>query len=56
MFTPTIANELTRTEVGYAGATALLALMLWTLYRQGSGSTALAAPQSSAPSASTIAR
>ncbi len=56
MFTPTIANELTRTEVGYAGATALLALMLWTLYRQGSGSAALAAPQSSAPSATTIAR
>ncbi len=56
MFTPTISNELTRTEVGYAGATGLLALLLWTLYRQGSGSPALAASQSSAPSASTIAR
>jgi O-antigen/teichoic acid export membrane protein len=40
MLTPTIANQLTRTEVGYAGATALLALLLWTLYRQGSGSLA----------------
>ncbi len=40
MLSPAIANELTRTEVGYAGATGLLALLLWTLYRQGSGSLA----------------
>jgi O-antigen/teichoic acid export membrane protein len=58
MLSPTVANELTRTEIGYAGATAVLALLLWTLYRQGSGSLALAAPQAPAPapSESTIAR
>jgi O-antigen/teichoic acid export membrane protein len=31
--TPTIGNEVTRVEVGYGGATALLALLLWLLYR-----------------------
>jgi O-antigen/teichoic acid export membrane protein len=55
MFTPAIANELTRTEIGYAGATGLLALLLWTLYRQGSGSLATSVRQS-APSERTIAR
>ena len=58
MFTPTISNELTRTEVGYAGATGLLALLLWALYRQGSGSLAhgprklAGAPASLAPASS----
>jgi O-antigen/teichoic acid export membrane protein len=56
MLTPAVANELTRTEIGYAGATALLALLLWTLYRQGSGSLAIAVAQSPAPSEPTIAR
>jgi len=32
--THTIANQVTRVEVGYCGATALLALLLWTLYRR----------------------
>ena len=36
MLSPAVSNELTRTEIGYAGATCLLALMLWVLYRQGS--------------------
>ena len=30
---PTIHNEVTRTEVGYCAATALLTLLLWILYR-----------------------
>ena len=55
MLTPTIANQLSRTEIGYAGATAMLALLLWALYRQGSGSLARAARQS-APAERTIAR
>jgi O-antigen/teichoic acid export membrane protein len=32
--THTIASEVTRVEVGYCGATALLALLLWALYRR----------------------
>ena len=36
MLTPAVAEQLLRTEIGYAGATGLLALLLWTLYRQGS--------------------
>jgi hypothetical protein len=35
MFAPAVADELLRTEIGYAGATGLLALMLWALYRRG---------------------
>ncbi len=31
--TPTIGNQITRVEVGYCGATALLAALLWLLYR-----------------------
>jgi O-antigen/teichoic acid export membrane protein len=44
MFTPAISEQLLRTEIGYAGATALLALTLTTLYRRG-------APESSGGSA-----
>jgi O-antigen/teichoic acid export membrane protein len=33
---PTIANEVTRVEVGYCGAAALLTLLLWLLYRSPS--------------------
>ncbi len=55
MLTPAVADQLTRTEIGYAGATALLALLLWTLYRQGSGSLALESPPQPAPSEPTIA-
>ena len=54
MLTPAVANQLTRTETGYAGATALLALLLWSLYRQGSATLALETRQS-APSERTIA-
>jgi O-antigen/teichoic acid export membrane protein len=55
MLTPAVSNQLTRTEIGYAGATALLALLLWGLYRQGSRSLGRGARQS-APTAPTIAR
>ncbi len=55
MLSPAVANQLTRTEIGYAGATCLLALLLWTLYRQGSRPLGRDAAQS-APAASAIAR
>ncbi len=42
MFTPAVSEQLLRTEVGYAGATALLALMLAVLYRSGAPARALA--------------
>jgi O-antigen/teichoic acid export membrane protein len=35
--TPTIAGQVTRVEVGYSGATLLLAGLLWVLYRTGAG-------------------
>jgi O-antigen/teichoic acid export membrane protein len=35
MVAPVIGDELLRTEVGYAGATAFLVLMLWGVYRRG---------------------
>jgi O-antigen/teichoic acid export membrane protein len=36
MVSPVVSDEVWRTEVGYAGATGLLALLLWVLYRRGS--------------------
>jgi hypothetical protein len=30
-----VSDELARTEIGYAGATALLAALLWRVYRRG---------------------
>ncbi len=42
MLAPTVANQLSRTEIGYAGATALLALLLWLLYRRDSASASTA--------------
>jgi len=35
MLTPVVSEQLLRTEIGYAGATALLALALTALYRSG---------------------
>ncbi len=35
MLTPVVSEQVLRTEIGYAGATALLAGALWLLYRQG---------------------
>ena len=35
MLTPIVCEQLLRTEIGYAGATALLALCLAVVYRQG---------------------
>jgi O-antigen/teichoic acid export membrane protein len=55
MLLPTVHNQLARTEIGYAGATALLVLLLWGLYRQGSRSLGRDGAQS-APTAATIAR
>ena len=50
MFSPIVSEELLRTEIGYLGATSLLALMLSIVYRRG-------APVSrSAPTAAAIAR
>jgi O-antigen/teichoic acid export membrane protein len=50
MLMPLVSEELLRTEIGYLGATTLLAVMLGAVYRRGRP-----APQT-APAASTIAR
>jgi O-antigen/teichoic acid export membrane protein len=50
MLTPLVGEELLRTEIGYLGATSLLALMLGAVYRHGTHG-----PQT-APAASTSAR
>ncbi|MGC2373918.1 MAG: hypothetical protein WA484_08605 [Solirubrobacteraceae bacterium] len=50
MLTPLVSEELLRTEIGYLGATSLLALMLGVVYRHGTP-----APQNAA-TASAIAR
>jgi O-antigen/teichoic acid export membrane protein len=50
MLIPLVSEELLRTEIGYLGATSLLALMLGAVYRRGRP-----APQR-APAASAIAR
>jgi O-antigen/teichoic acid export membrane protein len=50
MLTPLISEELLRTEIGYLGATSLLALMLGTVYRRGTPA------RQSAPAASTSSR
>jgi O-antigen/teichoic acid export membrane protein len=50
MLVPAISEELLRTEIGYLGATSLLAVMLGMVYRRGTR-----APQT-APAASAIAR
>ncbi|HMD56984.1 MAG TPA: hypothetical protein VKG82_05885 [Solirubrobacteraceae bacterium] len=44
MFLPAISDQLLRAEVGYAGATALLAVTLIVLYRRGSQAPARATP------------
>lgn len=47
--TDTIANEVTRVEVGYCGAAGLLAAMLWLLYRATAGSRRRARPRAAPP-------
>jgi hypothetical protein len=47
MLVPAVSEQLLRAEIGYAGATALLALALTLLYRQGT---------QAAPTDSAIAR
>ncbi len=54
MLTPLVSEELLRTEIGYLGATGLLALMLAVLYRRGGRN--VPAHTQTAPAASTIAR
>jgi hypothetical protein len=41
MLSPLVSDQLLRCEIGYAGATALLALLLGALYRRGSARPAL---------------
>jgi O-antigen/teichoic acid export membrane protein len=55
MLAPTVADELLRTEIGYAGATALLATMLAALYRRGSRGSSRQAASHSAATAAAIA-
>jgi O-antigen/teichoic acid export membrane protein len=55
MLTPAVGEQVLRAELGYAGATMLLAVLLWTLYRQGSRTAGSGAAQS-APTARAIAR
>jgi O-antigen/teichoic acid export membrane protein len=50
MLTPLVSEELLRTEIGYLGATSLLALMLGIIYRRGTPA------RQSAPAASTSSR
>ena len=50
MLLPLVSEELLRTEIGYLGATSLLALMLGVVYRRGTPA------RQSAPAASAIAR
>ena len=49
MFTPAVGDQLLRAEIGYAGATALLALALTVLYRRGTGRSRRRAAASAAP-------
>jgi O-antigen/teichoic acid export membrane protein len=35
MLVPAVPDELARTEIGYAGATGVLAALLWMVYRRG---------------------
>lgn len=44
MFSPIVEEELLRTEIGYAGSTVLLALMLWLIYRRGTSARLTPAP------------
>ena len=59
MLSGAIGDELARTEVGYAGATALLAALLWGVYRRGlpgRGTRAAPAVAQRAPTESAISR
>jgi O-antigen/teichoic acid export membrane protein len=49
MVSPAVGDELARTEIGYAGATAILAALLWTAYRRG-------LPRAAAPAAGAAAQ
>jgi O-antigen/teichoic acid export membrane protein len=53
MLLPAVSDQVLRTEIGYAGATALLALTLAAVYRRGPGREGPPARGSGAQSAST---
>jgi hypothetical protein len=59
MLSGAVGDELTRTEIGYAGATAVLAALLWNVYRRGLprlGTPARRASLQSAPTERAISR
>jgi O-antigen/teichoic acid export membrane protein len=59
MLTGAVGDELARTEIGYAGATGLLAGLLWSVYRRGPrkrGARARAASAQMAPTERAISR
>jgi O-antigen/teichoic acid export membrane protein len=56
MFLPIVSNELLRAEMGYFGATALLAVLLGGVYRAQSGARDAAGAPQTAPTASATAR
>jgi O-antigen/teichoic acid export membrane protein len=51
MLSAPVGEQLLRAEIGYAGATALLALLLWLLYRRGTNSGGWGSNQSETGSA-----
>jgi hypothetical protein len=53
MLTPAVSEQLLRTEIGYAGATTLLALTLAMLYWRGGAGGPVARRGANAQSAST---
>jgi hypothetical protein len=56
MFTPAVGEQLLRAEIGYAGATALLAALLAALYRRSSAGAQLGAGVQAASTDAAIAR
>ena len=53
MLSGAVGDELARTEIGYAGATGLLAVLLWSVYRRGLPGRGASAPRARAQSAPT---
>jgi hypothetical protein len=51
MVIPAVSDEVMRTEIGYAGATGLLALSLTLLYRQGTAQLLTGPPPPAQPAA-----
>jgi hypothetical protein len=55
MLAPALSDQLLRAEVGYLGATAVLAGMLWAVYRGPSGGRAPASAAVGTPAARRVA-